>query len=273
MFILRYCQRRGRLLMPDAYDTFLQNLRRRKGLDLTGYKRPQMERRINSLMRLQKIADYNSYLDLLEKEIQHWRKFVDTLTINVSEFYRNPAQWEVMEHQILPELIRRSGSLKIWSAGCSTGEEPYTLAMILLNKFAGTRFNLLATDVDDEVMNKASQGIYLDKALANLPKNYVTKYFTQQGSNFTISDQVRKKIKFTKHNLLRDPFDRNYDLILCRNVVIYFTEQSKVSLYRNFYDALRPGGILFTGSTEQIFQARDIGYALASSFFYRKGEK
>lgn len=258
--------------MPDAYETFLEDLRRRKGLDLTGYKRPQMERRINSLMRSLKIANYHDYLDLMEKEIQHWRKFVDTLTINVSEFYRNPTQWNVLETKILPGLIENSHSLKIWSAGCSIGEEPYTLAMVIMNHFPNVYFSLFASDVDDEVLNKAKAGVYGDKAVANLPKSYVTKYFTQEGNNVTVSDEVKRKVKFGKHNLLREGFDFNYDLILCRNVVIYFTEESKAELYRKFYAALKLGGVLFTGSTEQIFQAREIGYSLVASFFYKKGE-
>ncbi len=258
--------------MPDAYETFLQDLRRKKGLDLSGYKRPQMERRINSLMRSLKITDYSAYLDLLEREIQHWRKFVDTLTINVSEFYRNPAQWEVLESKILPEMLAKTNSLKLWSAGCSTGEEPYTLVMILLNRFPNASFSLLATDVDDEVMTKAKTGLYNDKSVANLPKFYLTRYFTKQDNTYLIADDVKKRVKFMKHNLLTDVFDRNFDLILCRNVVIYFTEESKSELYRKFYAALKPGGILFTGSTEQIFQAREIGYTLVSSFFYKRAE-
>ncbi len=256
--------------MPDAYEKFLQNLLSRKGLDLTGYKRPQMERRINSLMRQLKVNDYDTYLLMLEKEIQHWLKFLDTLTINVSEFFRNPSQWDVLESKIIPELIKKSQSLKIWSAGCSTGEEPYSIAIMLMERFPRQYFTLLATDVDDEVLNKARAGIYNEKTVANLPKTYLTKYFTQQGNLYLISDQVKRKVKFIRHNLLRDPFDRNFDLILCRNVVIYFTEQSKVELYRKFNNALRLGGILFTGSTEQIFQAREIGLSLAFSFFYKR---
>ena len=259
-------------MMPDAYEAFLQDLQRKKGLDLTGYKRPQMERRINSLMRSLKISDYNSYIDLLEKEIQHWRKFIDTLTINVSEFYRNPTQWEILQTRIIPELIEKYHSLKIWSAGCSTGEEPYTLAMVLMSQFPNMFFSLYATDIDDEVLNKAKAGVYNDKAVANLPKSYLTRYFTQQGTTYTVSDEVKKKVKFAKQNLLRDVFGRNFDIILCRNVVIYFTEESKADLYHRFYEALKPGGVLFTGSTEQIFQAREIGYTLAASFFYKKGE-
>jgi chemotaxis protein methyltransferase CheR len=256
--------------MPDAYETFLEDLRRRKGLDLTGYKRPQMERRINSLMRGLKITDYSAYLDLMEKEIQHWRKFVDTLTINVSEFYRNPPQWQVLETKIVPELMQKSNSLKIWSAGCSTGEEPYTLAMVLMQNFPNLNFTITASDIDDEVLNKARAGVYNDKAVVNLPKNYIVKYFRQQENTFTVNDEVKKKVKFLKQNLLKDVFDHNFDLILCRNVVIYFTEESKAYLYKRFYEALRPGGVLFTGSTEQIFQAREIGYTLVASFFYQK---
>ena len=256
--------------MPDAYEKFLEDLRKRKGLDLTGYKRPQMERRINSLMRSLKYSDYSAYLELMEKELPHWQKFVDTLTINVSEFYRNPTQWEVLQSKVLPEIIARTPSLKIWSAGCSTGEEPYTLAMVLMNSFPRVPFSLLATDVDDGVMNKAKAGVYIDKALANLPKTYTTRYFTHNDNTYTISDAVKSKIHFAKHNLLRDHFDHNFDLILCRNVVIYFTEESKALLYRNFWQSLKSGGILFTGSTEQIFQAREIGFNLVSSFFYQR---
>ncbi|MFA5882079.1 MAG: CheR family methyltransferase, partial [Eubacteriales bacterium] len=137
--------------MPDAYEKFLQDLRRRKGLDLTGYKRPQMERRINSLMRSLKVEGYDTYLGLMEKEIQHWLKFLDTLTINVSEFYRNPNQWELLESKIIPELMTKTPFLKLWSAGCSTGEEPYSLAMLMINRFPKVSFTLTASDIDDEV--------------------------------------------------------------------------------------------------------------------------
>ena len=256
--------------MPDAYEIFLENLRKKKGLDLTGYKRPQMERRITSLMRSMKITEYETYLDLMSREIAHWRKFLDTITINVSEFYRNPTQWDVLGQKILPELISNSSGLRLWSAGCSTGEEPYTLAMVMMSKFPNVPFTLMATDVDDEVMHKAKNGVYSDKAVASLPPNYVSKYFSVQGNQYSVSNEVKSKVKFAKHNLLTDSFDRNFDLILCRNVVIYFTEESKAVLYRNFYSSLKPGGILFTGSTEQIFHSREIGFSLVSSFFYQR---
>lgn len=257
--------------MADEYELFLDKLNKRKGLDLHGYKRPQMERRINSLMRSLKCSSYDEYLDLMAKDSQHWRKFVDTLTINVSEFYRNPPQWEVLQNKVVPILLENSPTnLKIWSAGCSTGEEPYTVAMIFAMNFPHINVTILATDIDDEVMAKARNGIYSEKAVANLPKIYLTKYFRQDGTNFIINEEIKRKVRFQKHNLLKDGFDKHFDLILCRNVVIYFTEESKAELYKKFHWALKPKGILFTGSTEQIFQARDIGFQLVSSFFYQR---
>ncbi len=256
--------------MADAYELFLDKLQKRKGLDLHGYKRPQMERRINSLMRSLKCDNYDVYLDMMDKEPQHWRKFVDTLTINVSEFYRNPPQWDILQTKIIPLLLQNSTSLKIWSAGCSTGEEPYTLAMLFSMYFPYVSVTINATDIDDEVMAKAKNGVYSDKSVVGLPKPYLTKYFKQEGTNYIISDEIKRKVKFTKHNLLKDTFDKNYDLVLCRNVVIYFTEESKAGLYKRFHESLKPKGVLFTGSTEQIFQARDLGFQLVSSFFYQK---
>ena len=257
--------------MLDSYVDFINKLYKRKGLDLAGYKRPQMERRINSLMRMVNVVDYNEYLDLIDKNPEHYHKFMDTLTINVSEFYRNPAQWETLIKAIIPMLTKESGnSLKIWSAGCSTGEEPYTLAMIFDNEFPQIRAQIFASDIDLEVLAKAKNGVYLDKAVANLPKSYLNKYFTTEDKKVIVKNELKNKIKFSQQNLLSDNFDKNFDLILCRNVVIYFTEETKHNLYIKFNESLKMKGVLFTGSTEQIFQARDIGFDLIQSFFYQK---
>lgn len=258
-------------MILDPYVEFINKLYKRKGLDLSGYKRPQMERRINSLMRMVNVTDYDAYLELLDKNPEHYHKFIDTLTINVSEFYRNPAQWETLIKIIIPLLVKESGnSLKIWSAGCSTGEEPYTLAMVFDNEFPRIKAQIVATDIDLDVLAKAQKGLFIDKALVNLPKTYISKYFTAEEKKYTVKDIIKDKVKFTQQNLLRDNFDKNLDLILCRNVVIYFTEETKHNLYIKFHEALKTRGVLFTGSTEQIFQARDIGFELVQSFFYQK---
>lgn len=259
------------VLVVDAYLAFLEKLRHRRGLDLGGYKRPQMERRINSLMRMVGAKDYDDYLLILEKDQEQWHKFLDTITINVSEFYRNPPQWEVLIKTIIPMLIENVGvRFRAWSAGCSTGEEPYTLAMVLDHNFPQLNYSILATDIDEDALAKARVGEYSERSLAGLPQIYIKKYFEVENGIYRLKDSIKKKVQFKKHNLLRDPFESGFDLILCRNVVIYFTEESKNELYRKFHQSLKPGGVLFIGSTEQIFEAQEIGFELVTSFFYQK---
>ena len=239
-------------------------------IDLTAYKRPQMERRINSFMRSAGTEDYRQFITLLSSDKNVYRKFIEHLTINVSEFFRNYAHWEVMEREIIPMLLKERSPLKVWSAGCSTGEEPYSLAMMFQEKFQSRVDQILATDLDNEVLEKAAIALYSEKAAQTLPTNYQKKYMIRDGDYYRIGDGTKKFVRFQRHDLLKDSHPRDMDLILCRNVVIYFTEETKQKLYRRFAEALRPGGILFIGSTEQIFQAREIGFKSLATFFYQK---
>ncbi len=254
----------------DAYEKFISDLRRVFDLDLTGYKRPQMERRINSLMRVLKIDGYDSFIEEMKKEQSLYNRFVDHLTINVSEFFRNQAQWDVLKEKIIPELLTRSQDLKIWSAGCSTGQEPYSLAMTMEENFPRVKYSILATDFDIGVLNKAKSGLYTEREVNGMNQTYLTKYFQKEDKDYSVRNEVRKNITFKKHNLITERFENGFDLILCRNVVIYFTEETKAELYKNFFNSLKTGGILFTGSTEQIITAREIGYSSAAIFFYQK---
>jgi len=254
----------------DNYEYFLNNLKKRFTLDLYGYKRPQMERRINSLMRTLQISNYDQLVEEMSRDQLIFNRFIEHLTINVSEFFRNPAQWEVLTNKIIPMLINNNKNLKIWSAGCSTGEEPYTLSILLKEYFSQGNHLILATDFDTRVLNKAQDGLYSQKEISGVPENYLNKYLINKNGKFQVKDVLKKQIVFKKHNLLKDPFEMNFDLILCRNVVIYFTEETKDKLYRRFYNSLNNKGILFTGSTEQIIQARDIGFSSLAIFFYQK---
>ncbi len=256
--------------MADEYLDFIQKVYRITGLDLNQYKRPQMERRILSLMRSIGIDSLMDYASLLQKEKVQLDKFINHLTINVSEFYRNPGQWDVMKTQIIPQLMKKSPSLKIWSAGCSTGEEPYTIAMILNEIDPNGIHQIIASDVDEEVLKRAQEGIYNIKSVINLPKQYFAKHFDQAGEVITVKNNLKKLIKFKKQNLFKDVFESNVDIIVCRNVVIYFTEEAKAVLYRKFNQSLKSEGVLFIGSTEQIFQPQEIGFKPAAMFFYQK---
>lgn len=252
------------------WEWFINSFEKLSKIDLKAYKRPQMERRINSFMRSANANNYKDFIDILNKDQQIYRKFLEHITINVSEFFRNLNHWEVMEKEVIPLLLQDKRSLKIWSAGCSTGEEPYSLAMMIKENRWNLRDKIYATDIDKEVLSKATRGIYSERAMEGVSKDIRNKFFTSVDEGYEINDEIKKMVNFQQHNLLRDPFPKDFDLILCRNVVIYFTEDTKEKLYRNFTDSLRKNGVLFIGSTEQIFQAKELGLKSIATFFYQK---
>ena len=239
-------------------------------IDLSAYKRPQMERRINSFMRTAQCADYKSFVSLLVADAGIRHKFIEFITINVSEFFRNPDHWKVLEEDIIPLLIKQRPLLKVWSAGCSTGEEAYSLAMLFKEKYPGHVKKIKATDLDQKVLEKAMRALYTNKVVKTLPSIYFHRYMQPEGENFKVADEITEMVEFARHDLLRDPYENDYDLILCRNVFIYLTEDSKQSLYRKFSASLHQGGVLFIGSTEQIFQALEVGFQSRDTFFYKK---
>lgn len=192
------------------------------------------------------------------------------MTINVSEFYRNYKRWEVLETKILPRLLQENKSLKIWSAACSTGEEPYTIAMMLSEHMTLSGRTITATDIDRNAIQRARNGLYPERSLNEVPSEMKARYFTQEGSLYKLNEELRKNVTFKQQNLLSDPFEGNYDLIVCRNVLIYFTEEAKNLLYKKFNASLRPGGVLFVGSTEQIFNPSQYGFETEDTFFYKK---
>ena len=258
--------------MFDDYEGFKKNILSLTGIDLNSYKERQMKRRIDTLANKLGFKDYDSYYKDLKMNADHRKQFMNYLTINVSEFYRNPGQWNTLRDNIIPNLLKSgNGELKIWSAACSTGDEPYTIVMMLKEHFSKVRFSLTATDLDDLVIAFAKEGNYSQKSVAGLPKEYLNKYFTKNSDGtYQISKEVISKVNFKQHNLLSDRYDMNYDLIVCRNVLIYFTEEAKLDIFKRYYQSLRPEGYLFIGSTEQIIQAKEIGYELQHSFFYKK---
>jgi len=224
------------------------------------------------LISRNKFDGYDSYSKAIKSDPKMMDEFVNYLTINVSEFYRNPALWKTLENDILPDLINKFGpNLKIWSAACSTGDEPYSLAMVLAKKVPLSKIHILATDIDDQVLMKAKDGVYGENSLKGLPQEYKDKYFEKMGDRFyKISDDIKRCVEFKKGNLLKDNYPSGMHLIVCRNVMIYFTEEAKDEIYKKFHKALVPDGCLFVGNTEQIINHREIGYTFDKLFFYRK---
>ncbi|MCU9613706.1 protein-glutamate O-methyltransferase CheR [Caldibacillus lycopersici] len=256
--------------MDKEYQQFAINIKRKTGIDLMLYKEAQMKRRLISLYQQKGYQSFQEFYDGMINDPKLLALFLDRVTINVTEFFRNPKRWEVLENKIIPMLLSNSKQLKIWSAACSSGEEPYTLA-ILLNKYLSlANIHILATDIDANILEKAKLGIYNERNLVEVPEDIRKQYFHKEDALYKINEKIKRTVTFQKRDLLKDSFEKNLDLIVCRNVLIYFTEEAKTYLYKKFSESLRPGGVLFVGSTEQIFFPDKYGFEPIDNFFYRK---
>lgn len=260
--------------MFENYEKFKKDVLTLTKIDLNCYKEKQMKRRIDTLIGKTSAKTYDQYVTLLKTDKAILEQFVNFLTINVSEFYRNPDQWQILDKKIIPELIKKFGkNLKIWSAACSTGDEPYSLVMALSKHLPLNQIHILATDIDKQVLEKARVGLYNEKSIASVPDDLKRKYFNKIGASYQISDEIKKRVEFKEHNLLRDQYPSGCDMIVCRNVVIYFTDDAKEDIYIKFNQALKKEGVLFIGSTEQIMNYKELNYERSSSFFFLRGPK
>ena len=257
--------------MTYDYEYFKRAVYELTKIDLNAYKEKQMKRRIDTLIAKNKIVGYDKYIDALKANNVMFEEFVNYLTINVSEFYRNPEQWKILEGEVFPKLIKTYGkNLKVWSAACSTGDEPYSLVMALSRQIPLANIKVIATDIDKQVLDKARMGLYNEKSIANVPKDLKDKYFKKIGTSYQISDEIKRRVEFKEHNLLKDPYPAGCNLIVCRNVVIYFTEEAKDEIYKKFNQCMTKGGVLFIGSTEQIMNYKELGFVRDKSFFFEK---
>ncbi len=253
------------------YPTFKKLAGALTGLELSNYKSQQMDRRINSLKTLWNIETYEDFLKLLQSDPQKFKEFINRLTINVSEFFRNPERYEDLWNRVLPDLLKRNREVKIWSAGCSNGAEPFSVAIIASELYAADRVRILATDVDREILHKAqNQPLFNDNEVKCVPDDLRKNYFEKRGEFFRLKESIRQMVTFRFHNLHENHFDTDWDLIICRNVVIYFTSEAKNILYQKFFDALKPGGYLWVGGTEPLLNYKSWGYENPAPLFYQK---
>ena len=253
------------------WDLFKKKLNAKTGIDLHLYKEPQMRRRIGNLVTRSDLKTFCAYFDDVSADKEKFADFIEYLTINVSEFFRNPDKFDIVEKDVLPMLLKQSPKLNIWSAGCSIGAEPYTLAIILKELTPNVRHRILASDLDVEILAKAKRGIYTDTEIKAMRPDRKAKYFTKTADGkFEINPEIKSMVEFRQHNLLKDPYEKNFHLIVNRNVVIYFTDEAKTQMYTGFFNSLVPGGILFVGATESILNYRQIGFQSYKAFFYKK---
>jgi chemotaxis protein methyltransferase CheR len=254
--------------MDMAY--FEQWVLKEFNINLSAYKSNQLHRRILSLMSRVGASSIEEYITLLKKDPAQKQKFLDFITINVSEFFRNPEIFEELKDKLKNELLKNNTSLKLWSAACSIGAEPYSIAMYLDELSPMGRHKIIATDIDNTILDKARKGEYVLSEIKNVKKEYLNKYFTIKDDKYAINPKIKSMVTFKKHDLILENYERDFDLIVCRNVVIYFNQDVKDQIYNKFSQSLKKGGLLFVGATESIYNYRDYGFEKASTFIYRK---
>jgi chemotaxis protein methyltransferase CheR len=260
--------------IPAEFETFRKRAYQLTGLDLTSYKAPQMHRRLSALMARQRIGSFADYARVLESDAQRRQEFKDYVTINVSEFFRDGDRFGELERRVLPMLLSGGAGLRVWSAGCSMGAEPYSLSILLNEMAPGRAHSILATDIDQTILDRARAGAgYLAADLRNAGPERLRRWFVASpDGKYAVGPAPRTSIRFQKHDLLRDPYPRGpFDLIACRNVVIYFTEEAKERIYAGFVEVLASGGVLFVGGTEAIMRPQALGLSVLGPGFYRKG--
>lgn len=247
--------------------SFLQEIRRLTGLDLTHYKRPQMERRLTHLRDRRGFPDFASYAAALARDTFLLQELVDRATIKVSEFFRNPERWADLKDW----LCGAKAPLRAWSAACAQGEEPYSLAILCAE--LGIAADIWATDIDERALQAAVRGVYPDRALTNVSSALRLRFFEPVSEGWRVAEDVRRRVRFARHDLLQDPYPRDLDLIVCRNLLIYLTDAAKQKIIAGFSHALKTGGLLFVGSTEQIVGLDPCGFRLVAPFLYQRSHR
>jgi len=254
----------------DGYGAFCTGIRRLCGIDLSQYKRAQMERRIRTFAQRRGLTELDAYLDVLKSDPDELEAFLDRVTINVSQLWRNPEQWELLRTKILPEFASR-GRLRAWSAGCSYGAEAYTLAAVSSDVLPRARVEIVGTDIDRRMVERARAGVFSVDDARDVPQLQRKRWFDERDGELHADPKLRTLCRFESGDLLTmRPARQAYDLVLCRNTVIYFTPDVKDALHARIAGALVPGGYFMVGSTERISDPASLGLEIAHPFVYRR---
>ncbi|MGY1631438.1 CheR family methyltransferase [Geodermatophilus sp. SYSU D01186] len=243
---------------PDPqFEALLVYLHERRGFDFTGYKRPSLVRRVRRRMAEVGIDSFSEYQDHLEVHPDEFTPLFNTILINVTGFFRDRAAWDHLREDLLPQLLESCGPvIRVWSAGCASGEEAYSLAILLVDALGPDEFRkrvkIYATDVDEDALAYARQAMYSERQVAGLAPSQLRDYFTQEGSRHVFRKDLRRSVIFGRNDLVQDAPISHIDLLLCRNALMYFTAETQARILGRLHYALNPHGLLFLGKAEML---------------------
>jgi chemotaxis methyl-accepting protein methylase len=240
-----------------GFDAFLDFVKRQRGLDLAGYKRTGLMRRARRRMAHTGIDGFEAYREYLRRHPDEYTHLFDAVLINVTGFFRDPDAWNALAARVLPGLAAADASpLRVWSAGCSTGEEPYTLVMLLAEQMgwdeARSRVRIYATDMDESALQQARTAVYEQRAVDSVPPPLLERYFDPVEGRFAFTPQLRRCVIFGRNDLARDPPISRLKLLVCRNTLMYFTVATQTRILSRFHSALDDDGVLFLGRPEML---------------------
>jgi chemotaxis protein methyltransferase CheR len=247
-------------LLTDAeFDSFRKVIYDESGITFSSTNRAILDGRLKERLRETGLATVQEYYRLITSNREEMKVMLDSVTTNLTRFFRNQAHFDTLINYVIPEVIKTKKEkgdtrFRIWSAGCSTGEEPYTLAMIFKDKLpAPYTAEIVASDISLKSLMVGKQGFYPESRIAGIPDDYLTKFFTKEGNGYQAKSDIMKMIRFDYHNLKNDAGLRNLDIVFCRNVLIYFDDAAQLATVNRFWDSMASKSYLFIGHSESLF--------------------
>ena len=245
----------------EDLNQILENINKQTGYDFREYRKSTIIRRVKRRMNTVKVPTYKDYLNVLETKNDEYKNLIDDLTINVTDFFRDPEVFEILEENVFPQIIDtkkqiNQNNIKVWCIGCATGEEVYSIAIslneFLLRNTGNFIFSVLGTDIDSKCIERAISGKYSYSAISKIENKLLEKYFHQDDKSCFIKDDIKKFVKFEKHDLIQDEIQYSFDLILCRNLLIYFLRELQEKVLVKMCNILNQDGFLVLGKSEAL---------------------
>lgn len=238
------------------FKRFRDKIYETSGINFTETNRPILESRLKDRLRQSGLDSLDKYYQQIISSESELKTLLDAVTTNLTSFFRNKGHFEGFENGVIPDIMKQKKikKIKLWSAGCSTGEEPYSLAMVLKEKLdPGWQIEIIASDISFNVLMKASEGYYRKERVTGVPPYYVQKYMIDTGDGYQIKDEIKKLVRFDYHNLRNDSGLRGFDIVFCRNVIIYFDAKMQQDVINRIYESMNTPGYFFIGHSESLF--------------------